>query len=70
MEFRDLQAERTTDAAASETGSASVAATASAKPARAKKATASSNTIDERRFHVVTDASRDDLLTEFGKDTL
>jgi len=70
MEFRDLQAERTTDAAATlDAGSVSAAAPSPAKPARAKK-TASSNSIDERRFHVVTDAARDDLLTEFGKDTL
>lgn len=30
----------------------------------------SSKTVDERRFNVVTDSSRDALLTEFGKDTL
>ena len=30
----------------------------------------SSKTVDERRFNVVTDSSRDVLLTEFGKDTL
>jgi ribonucleoside-diphosphate reductase alpha chain len=72
MEFRDLQAERTSDAAASlEAGSASVTtATSPAKPARAKKAAGNSNSIDERRFNVVTDASRDALLTDFGKDTL
>jgi ribonucleoside-diphosphate reductase alpha chain len=72
MEFRDLQAERTSDAAASlEAGNASATTTTSpAKPAREKKAAGASNSIDERRFHVVTDASRDDLLTEFGKDTL
>jgi len=29
-----------------------------------------SNTVAERRFAVVTDPSRDDLLTEFGKETL
>ena len=29
-----------------------------------------SKTIDTRAFHVVTDESRDALLTEFGKDTL
>ncbi len=37
--------------------------------AAAKKAV-SSKTVDERRFNVVTDSSRDVLLTEFGKDTL
>ncbi len=40
-----------------------------AKPADDKKAM-SSKTVDERRFNVVTDSSRDALLTEFGKDTL
>ena len=40
-----------------------------AKPADDKKA-ASSKSVDERRFSVVTDSSRDALLTEFGKDTL
>jgi ribonucleoside-diphosphate reductase alpha chain len=29
-----------------------------------------SSSVQERRFHVVTDASRDALLTEFGKETL
>src|SRR6185369_6776427 len=29
-----------------------------------------SKTVDARAFEVTTDASRDDLLTEFGKDTL
>jgi len=29
-----------------------------------------SKTVDERAFDVVTDPARDDLLTEFGKDTL
>mgnify|MGYP001140661628 FL=1 len=42
---------------------------AEAKPADDKKA-ASSKSVDERRFSVVTDSSRDALLTEFGKDTL
>jgi ribonucleoside-diphosphate reductase alpha chain len=42
---------------------------AETKPADDKKA-ASSKTVDERRFNVVTDSSRDALLTEFGKDTL
>jgi len=42
---------------------------AEAKPADDKKV-ASSKSVDERRFNVVTDSSRDALLTEFGKDTL
>lgn len=40
------------------------------KPKAAAKKAASSKTVDERRFNVVTDSSRDALLTEFGKDTL
>ncbi|WP_430444248.1 ribonucleoside-diphosphate reductase subunit alpha [Sphingorhabdus contaminans] len=40
------------------------------KPKAAAKKAASSKTVDERRFNVVTDSSRDELLTEFGKDTL
>ena len=42
---------------------------AETKPADDKKV-ASSKSVDERRFNVVTDSSRDALLTEFGKDTL
>ena len=42
---------------------------AKAEIAETKKG-ASSNTVDARRFNVVTDSSRDALLTEFGKDTL
>jgi ribonucleoside-diphosphate reductase alpha chain len=37
--------------------------------AKAKKE-ADSKAVHDRRFAVVTDASRDDLLTEFGKETL
>ncbi|HPV68009.1 ribonucleoside-diphosphate reductase subunit alpha [Sphingorhabdus lacus] len=40
------------------------------KPKAAAKKAVSSKTVDERRFNVVTDSSRDVLLTEFGKDTL
>jgi ribonucleoside-diphosphate reductase alpha chain len=40
------------------------------KPKAAPKKAASSKSVDERRFNVVTDSSRDALLTEFGKDTL
>ena len=29
-----------------------------------------SKTVDAKKFDVATDASRDDRLTEFGKDTL
>ncbi|AMK16916.1 MULTISPECIES: ribonucleoside-diphosphate reductase subunit alpha [Sphingobium] len=40
------------------------------KAAPAKEAPRSSSSIQARRFDVVTDESRDALLTEFGKDTL
>ena len=40
------------------------------KAAPAKAAAPSSSSIQARRFDVVTDDSRDTLLTEFGKDTL
>ena len=46
-----------------------VAETAKAEIAEAKEV-GSSKTVDVRRFNVVTDSSRDALLTEFGKDTL
>ena len=35
-----------------------------------EKAESDSKTVDVRRFSIVTDDSRDSLLTEFGKDTL
>jgi ribonucleoside-diphosphate reductase alpha chain len=38
--------------------------------AAATKAPSDSKTINERRFTIVTDHSRDALLTDFGKDTL
>ena len=37
---------------------------------QAKAAPLSSSAVAERRFDVMTDPSRDALLTEFGKDTL
>ena len=40
------------------------AVTPAAKPVR------TSHSVDARAFDVVTDASRDALLTDFGKDTL
>ncbi|MEP7351096.1 MAG: ribonucleoside-diphosphate reductase subunit alpha [Sphingorhabdus sp.] len=42
----------------------------SAPEAAPKKVESDSKTVDVRRFNVVTDSSRDVLLTEFGKDTL
>lgn len=46
-----------------------VAATNKAAPVK-EAAPLTSSTVVERRFDIVTDASRDALLTEFGKDTL
>jgi ribonucleoside-diphosphate reductase alpha chain len=57
--------ERTTDSEATLIASmASTVATAAARPADDSKA------VHARRFAVVTDMSRDALLTDFGKDTL
>ncbi|GAA3997371.1 ribonucleoside-diphosphate reductase subunit alpha [Sphingomonas humi] len=39
-------------------------------PPQAAKSKKDSKTVDARRFTVVTDQSRDSLLTEFGKETL
>jgi ribonucleoside-diphosphate reductase alpha chain len=64
MEFRDLQAEGSADTALSGD------AVAEGPHAAGSAATGVSNNIDARRFDVTTDASRDDLLTEFGKETL
>jgi ribonucleoside-diphosphate reductase alpha chain len=41
-----------------------------AKAKARAKAGSDSHAVDARRFDVVTDTSRDDLLTEFGKETL
>ncbi len=39
-------------------------------PAKVKKPAPDSKKVNKRRFAIETDASRDDLLTEFGKETL
>ena len=70
MEFRDLQAEGMSEAtlALEMVGeSAPVSAPEARKPKRKASAT---NSVDARRFDVVTDSTRDSLLTEFGKETL
>jgi ribonucleoside-diphosphate reductase alpha chain len=75
MDFRDtgLGAEETTagmtDVLEKELVESEAKAEDAPKPVAPKKA-ASSKSVDARRFNVVTDASRDALLTEFGKDTL
>lgn len=67
MDFRDMQTvteEPLTTTLAPPSDAVGDAQTASAaKPL-------SSSSVAERRFAVVTDRSRDDLLTEFGKETL
>ncbi|HEX7852676.1 MAG TPA: ribonucleoside-diphosphate reductase subunit alpha [Sphingobium sp.] len=55
-----------TDEALLENRVSETPATAASEPAKPL----ASNAIAERRFDVVTDPSRDALLTEFGKDTL
>ncbi len=84
MDFRDTQAvqdetmatitaERGAGTAfASVSADAGIAAAGESAPAPAKAARKpiASNVVAERRFPVVTDPSRDDLLTDFGKETL
>jgi ribonucleoside-diphosphate reductase alpha chain len=56
---------------AKEVDAAPTKADANAKQAKAElKAESDSKSVDVRRFDVVTDTSRDALLTEFGKETL
>ena len=67
--------EKAVSMAASDSGTDELVATAAAEAmAAVAKAAATpksdSKTVNARRFNVVTDASRDALLTEFGKDTL
>ncbi|MCW2368796.1 ribonucleoside-diphosphate reductase subunit alpha [Sphingobium sp. B11D3D] len=69
MEFRDLQAEGLAEATLASEGIMETVRTGDA-PEKAPKKAAASNTIDARRFDVVTDSMRDALLTEFGKETL
>ncbi len=63
------QLERDAAAGAAETGVKPAADTAVAETA-VKPAALSSSEVAERRFAVTTDASRDALLTDFGKETL
>ena len=51
-------------------GEAAAALAQAASPAPADPAATDSKSINPRRFAIVTDPSRDGLLTEFGKDTL
>ena len=51
-------------------GKANATPVADAVPAPAAKRDDDSKKVHERRFTVVTDSTRDDLLTDFGKETL
>jgi ribonucleoside-diphosphate reductase alpha chain len=68
VDFRDMQTG--TEDAVLEARPAEAPASAPAQAEAAPKKVLASNAIAERRFDVVTDNSRDVLLTEFGKDTL
>jgi ribonucleoside-diphosphate reductase alpha chain len=75
MEFRDLQAESMSEAApavepASESAPVSAAPLNAPEAKKPKRRVLASNSVDARRFDVVTDPTRDSLLTEFGKETL
>jgi ribonucleoside-diphosphate reductase alpha chain len=78
MDFRDTgrgaddMTAGTTDVLEKETVTTEVKSEEKAKKdtTPAPKKAVSSKSVDERRFDVVTDSSRDVLLTEFGKDTL
>lgn len=84
MDFRDTQAvqdetmatitaERGAGAASPSVSPESANAAAGEStpaPAKAARKPIASNVVAERRFPVVTDPSRDDLLTDFGKETL
>ncbi len=82
MDFRDTQAvqdemmatitaERGAGtASASVSADAGIAAAGDSAPAKPARKPIASNVVAERRFPVVTDPSRDDLLTDFGKETL
>jgi ribonucleoside-diphosphate reductase alpha chain len=71
MDFRDTQHTGADDVATvMEERSGSAEAPASPKASGGAKITPASHEVQVRRFAVVTDASRDDLLTDFGKETL
>ena len=83
MDFRDTRAEesdkvatqvddRVAEDSGTKDGSPKDAGTKPAKRAAAADApaVADSKSVDVRRFDIVTDSTRDALLTDFGKDTL
>ncbi|AEG50794.1 ribonucleoside-diphosphate reductase, alpha subunit [Sphingobium chlorophenolicum L-1] len=71
MDFRDSEQVSASDVATViDEVVETVAEQKKAAPTPKADPTPSSSTVLERRFHVVTDDSRDALLTDFGKDTL
>ena len=83
MDFRDtgrgagtdtmsdvLEAELVVETASEQPVKKAAAKAATNTDAAYEKAESDSKSVDARRFDIVTDESRDALLTEFGKDTL
>ena len=70
MDFRDTRAEESEKVATQLEERSVTEESAKAEAAAPAPAPVDSKTVAERRFNVVTDASRDVLLTDFGKDTL
>ena len=70
MDFRDTRAEESEKVATQLEERSATEESAKAEAAAPAPAPVDSKTVAERRFNVVTDASRDVLLTDFGKDTL
>ena len=70
MDFRDTRAEETANVATQLEERPANAGDAAVAAAVATPAPMSSKTVQERRFPVTTDDSRDALLTDFGKETL
>ncbi len=64
------KSDKGSDALVAETTGAAAIAGAMAEVAKAAVENSDSKKINDRRFTVVTDESRDALLTEFGKETL
>ena len=66
----ELVTEAKTETVEKADGKAASKKAATNSDAAYEKAESDSKTVDVRRFNIVTDNSRDALLTEFGKDTL
>ncbi|WP_420823151.1 ribonucleoside-diphosphate reductase subunit alpha [Tsuneonella mangrovi] len=64
------QADRGSEELVADKAAEAMAEAVAAVAKAAAKPASDSKTIHDRRFNVVTDASRDALLTEFGKETL